>query len=101
MVAAVEAAARQAPRVSLGKPAPHLLEIAARSVGADLATAVMIGDALTDVAAGHAVNARTVLMLTGVTTREMADALPAADRPTRVCADAAELAEVLAGLAQA
>ena len=37
----------------------------------------MIGDALTDVPAGKAVGARTVLMLTGVTTREaMADALP-------------------------
>ena len=36
----------------------------------------MIGDALSDVAAGRAFGARTVLMLTGVTTREMVDALP-------------------------
>ena len=43
----------------------------------------MIGDALTDVAAGRAVGARTVLMLTGVTTRETADALPPDERPTR------------------
>ena len=43
--------------------------------------------------------ARTVLMLTGVTTREMADALPEAERPTRIAADAAELGAILAELA--
>ena len=52
----------------------------------------MIGDALTDVQAGKAVGARTVLMLTGVTTREMAEALPAAERPTRIAADGDALA---------
>ena len=51
----------------------------------------MIGDALTDVAAGRAVGARTVLMLTGVTTRETADALPPDERPTRIAADGEEL----------
>jgi glycerol 3-phosphatase-2 len=99
VVAAIETAARQAPRVSMGKPDPYLLEVAAHSVGADLASAVMIGDALTDIAAGHAVGARTVLMLTGVSTREMSEALPEAARPTRVCADAAELVEALEALA--
>ncbi len=61
----------------------------------------MIGDALTDVAAGRAVGARTVLMLTGVTTREVADALPDAERPTRIAADAEELGAVLEELAAA
>ncbi len=100
VVAAIEAAARQAPLVSLGKPAPYLLEVAARSVGGDLGSAVMIGDALTDIAAGHAVGARTILILTGVSTREMGEALPVGERPTVICEDAAELAaalEVLAG----
>jgi 4-nitrophenyl phosphatase len=100
VVAAIEAAARQAPVVSLGKPAPYLLEVAARSVGGDLGSAVMIGDALTDIAAGHAVGARTILILTGVSTRAMGEALPAGERPTVICEDAAELAaalEVLAG----
>jgi HAD superfamily hydrolase (TIGR01450 family) len=101
VVAAIEAAAREAPLVSLGKPAPYLLEIAARSVGGDLPTAVMIGDALTDVAAGRAVGARTILMLTGVSTREMGEALPASERPTRICADAGELAAALEELAKA
>jgi ribonucleotide monophosphatase NagD (HAD superfamily) len=59
----------------------------------------MIGDALTDVQAGKAVGARTVLMLTGVTTRAMADELPEAERPTRIADDGAALARVLAELA--
>ena len=53
------------PVATIGKPEPHLLLAAAAAVGADAAGAVMIGDALTDVAAGQAVGARTVLMLTG------------------------------------
>ena len=59
----------------------------------------MIGDSPSDVAAGRAVGARTILMLTGVTSREAADALPPDERPTRVAADAAELGLVLDELA--
>jgi ribonucleotide monophosphatase NagD (HAD superfamily) len=99
VVAAIETAARTTARVTIGKPEPYLLLAAAMSVGADVRQAVMIGDALTDIAAGRAVGARTVLMLTGVTTREMADALPEAERPTRIAADAAELSATLAELA--
>lgn len=101
VVAAVEVASRTTARVTIGKPEPYLLRAAAGSVAGDPATAVMIGDSLTDVAAGHAVGARTVLMLTGVSTREMAAGLPSDDRPTRIAADAGELASVLADLAQA
>ena len=99
VVAAVATASRTEPRFTIGKPGPYLLEVGARSVGADLHTAVMIGDALSDVAAGKAVGARTVLMLTGVTTRAMADALPADQRPTRVAQDAAGLEAALRELA--
>ncbi|HYO44095.1 MAG TPA: HAD-IIA family hydrolase [Candidatus Limnocylindrales bacterium] len=99
VVAAIETASRTSAAVTIGKPGPHLLEIAAESVGADVRTAVMIGDALTDVAAGKSVGARTILMLTGVTTRETADALPAEERPTRIVADAEELSVALAEMA--
>ena len=99
VVAAIETAARTTALVTMGKPGPYLLEIAAETVGADVRRAVMIGDALTDVAAGRAVGARTILMLTGVTSRAMADALPEAERPTRIAADAAELAAALVELA--
>ena len=61
--------------------------------------AIMIGDGIpTDLAAARAVGARCILMLTGVATRTEVDALPADQRPTAVAADAAELAEILAGL---
>ena len=60
----------------------------------------MIGDGLaTDIAAARAVGARSILMLTGVTTRAALDALPADQRPTHVAADAAELAAILDRLA--
>jgi ribonucleotide monophosphatase NagD (HAD superfamily) len=83
-----------------GKPAPEILEEAARLVGAQASDAVMIGDGLsTDIAAAHAVGARSVLMLTGVTSRAQLDGWPASQRPDEVAADAAELADALERLA--
>ncbi len=99
VVAAVEVASRTTARITIGKPEPYLLLAAARLVGGDVRRAVMIGDALTDIAAGRAVGARTVLMLTGVSTRAMAEALPPAERPTRIADDGEDLARVLAELA--
>ncbi len=99
VIAAIEVASGTAPIV-IGKPEPLLLEAAARAVGADPRNAVVIGDGLgTDIAAANAVGARSILMLTGVSTRAQADALPAAQRPTAIAADAAELATALAALA--
>lgn len=99
VVAAIETASRTSARVTIGKPEPYLLEAAAHLVGLDARGAVMIGDALTDVAAGKAVGARTILMLTGVTSRETAEQLPAGERPTAIAADAEALAAILAGFA--
>ncbi|MEO5919091.1 MAG: HAD-IIA family hydrolase [Candidatus Limnocylindrales bacterium] len=99
VIAAIEVASGTAPLV-IGKPEPLLLEAAARAVGADPRDAVVIGDGLgTDVAAAIAVGARSILMLTGVSTRAQAEALPAGQRPTAIAADAEELASVLATLA--
>jgi HAD superfamily hydrolase (TIGR01450 family) len=98
VVAAIEVASRTSPVATICKPGPYLLEAAARMVGADVGRAVMIGDSLSDVAAGRAVGARTILMLTGVTSRETAEALTAVERPTRIAADAGELAEILEDL---
>ena len=88
LVIALEAATGVVP-VSIGKPAPYLLEAAAHAVGREPAEAIMIGDGIpTDLAAAHAVGARCILMLTGVTTRAEVDALPAdraADRDRRRC----------------
>ena len=82
--------------ISIGKPEPYLLEEAARAVGRAAREAIMIGDSLvTDVAAAIAVGARSILMLTGVTTRAAVDAASPEARPTEVAADAGELAAIL------
>ena len=95
IVAAVEAATRVTP-ISIGKPAPAILEEAARLVGERAGDGIVIGDGLdTDVAAARAVGARSVLMLTGVTSRARLDTLPASERPDAVAADAADLAAAL------
>lgn len=101
IVAAIEVACSIAP-TTIGKPEPLLMEEAARAAGRDPREAIVIGDGLlTDIAAARAVGARSVLMLTGVTTGAALEALPSSDRPTKVAGDAAELARVLEDLASA
>ena len=98
IAAALEATTGITP-LSIGKPGPHLLELAAEAVGRSASEAIMIGDGIgTDLAAAKAVGARCILMLTGVTTSAHLDELPADERPTAVAADAAELAAALDGL---
>ena len=100
IVAAIEAATDVTP-ISIGKPAPLLLEEAAKAAGGQARDAVMIGDSLvTDVAAARAVGARSIFMLTGVASQDELAALAEGDRPTAVAADAAELAAGLDRLAQ-
>ena len=95
IVLLLEAATGVVP-VSIGKPAPFLLEAAAHAVGREAGEAVMIGDGIaTDLAAAQAVGARCVFMLTGVTTRAEVEALPADQQPDAIAADAAELAAAL------
>jgi 4-nitrophenyl phosphatase len=98
VVAAVEAASGVTP-LSIGKPAPLLLEEAARVAGADPRDAVMIGDGiLTDLRAARAVGARCVLMLTGVSTRAEVEALQGSAAPDAIAEDAAGLDRALAKL---
>ena len=99
VVAAIEAAAGRSPTV-IGKPEPLLMEEAAFVAGRPAREAVVIGDGIgTDLAAAHAVGARSVLMLTGVTSAAELEAIPADRRPSAVAADAVELAAALARLA--
>lgn len=96
VVAAIEVAAGQRPQVDIGKPGPLLLNEAATAVGRMASEAVMIGDALTDIAAANAVGARSILMLTGVTTRQGAIEAGIDGRgATAIADDAGELARVL------
>jgi phosphoglycolate/pyridoxal phosphate phosphatase family enzyme len=95
LVLAVEAASGVVP-ISIGKPAPYLLEAAAHAVGREPGEAIMIGDGIaTDLAAARAVGARCIFMLTGVTTRAQVEALAPEDQPTAIAADAPELAAAL------
>ena len=95
VVAAVEVATGRQPIV-IGKPEPGLFQAAARIAGVLPASAVVVGDGLgTDVAAARRIGARSVLMLTGVTTVGELEAATPARRPTEVAADAHGLAEVL------
>ncbi|HMJ80027.1 MAG TPA: HAD hydrolase-like protein, partial [Candidatus Dormibacteraeota bacterium] len=105
IVAAVAVAVGREPDLVVGKPEPGLFEQAARAARLPLRGAVVIGDGLlTDVLAARRVGARSVLMLTGVTTpRELAEATAAnaADGPTAVARDAGELALILKDLSAA
>ncbi|HEY2917328.1 MAG TPA: HAD-IIA family hydrolase [Candidatus Limnocylindrales bacterium] len=99
IVSAIEVASGVTP-VVIGKPQPLLMEEAAHAGGGEPKDAIVIGDGIpTDLAAARAVGARTILMLTGVATREAAEALPEGERPLALAADAAELDQVLARLA--
>ncbi len=99
VVAAVATASGMEP-VSIGKPGSLLLEIAAHRMARPLTEAVMIGDSLTaDIPAAIAVGARSILMLTGISTAAQVGSLAAADRPTEVAVNAEELAAVLERMA--
>jgi HAD superfamily hydrolase (TIGR01450 family) len=96
IVAALVVAAGREPDLVIGKPEPGLFREAAAVVGVPVEDAVVIGDGLgTDIAAAQRVGARSVLMLTGVSTRDQVEALPAALRPTALAADATELERIL------
>jgi HAD superfamily hydrolase (TIGR01450 family) len=98
VIAAIEVASGVAPIV-IGKPEPLLMEEAARAVGRDPKDAIVIGDGIvTDLAAARAVGARTILMLTGVTSSGAAAGLRDGERPEAVAADATELGQILEGL---
>jgi HAD superfamily hydrolase (TIGR01450 family) len=99
MVAAlVECSGRQ-PDLVIGKPEPGLLRQAAATTGVAVEDAVVIGDGLrTDILAARRVGARSILVLTGVSTAEMAASLPEVERPTFVAAGPPEVEAILASL---
>jgi glycerol 3-phosphatase-2 len=100
IVAAVAVAAGREPDIVVGKPEPGLFQAAAETAGVAVSEAVVIGDnLLSDIAGANRVEARSVLMLTGVTTQDMLDGAPADRRPTAVAADADELEKRLKELA--
>jgi len=80
LVAAVGHATGTQP-VAAGKPEPDLFELAARTLG--LRRPLVVGDRLdTDIRGGNAAGFDTVLVLTGVDSRESAASAPEAETPT-------------------
>ncbi len=70
LIAAISASTGVQP-VVIGKPEVHLLDAAATLMGVGHQQCVMVGDRLdTDIAAGHNSGMLTVMVLTGVSTRE-------------------------------
>lgn len=95
VVAAVEASTGISPYM-VGKPQPGIVQEAMRLIGARPEDTAMIGDGITlDIPAGHNAGAATILLLSGITSREqIADA---AIKPDAVYENlAALLAEVSA-----
>ena len=96
MVAAVSWSAGREPDLVVGKPEPTLFIEAAASADVPVQDAVVIGDSLvTDIRAANRVGARSVLMLTGVTTAAQASEAAPDARPTAVARDAASSSSAL------
>lgn len=72
------------------KPKPGMLLAAARDLGLDLGTSVLLGDRLSDIAAGASAGTRTVLLETGMHTQPLIvtdTPMDASIRPDHCCAD--------------
>jgi NagD protein len=79
----------------VGKPNPLMMRSALNAIDAHSETTAMIGDRMdTDVVSGLEAGLHTVLVLTGVTTPEMADRFPY--RASRILGSVADLADELA-----
>ncbi len=74
----------------IGKPNPLMLRTALRFLGEHSENTIMVGDRMdTDIRVGIESGMETVLVLTGVTTREMVEAFPY--RPSRIVQSVADL----------
>ncbi len=93
IAASITTATGRTPYV-IGKPQPYALQAILDAAGATASQAVMVGDRLdTDIAAGNNLGVPTVLVLTGVTTRAMAENAPPDWKPTRIIGKLCELLE--------
>ena len=74
----------------IGKPNPLMLRTALRRLGEHSENAVMVGDRMdTDILTGIESGLETILVLSGVTTREMVERYPY--RPSRIIDSVADL----------
>jgi 4-nitrophenyl phosphatase len=95
IVAALQAASGVEPSI-IGKPQPAMFEAILQASGIDAADALVIGDnADADVVAARRAGIPVCLMLTGVTSAEMAASLSGERRPDWIAPDPAAVAERL------
>jgi NagD protein len=91
-VAALITRATQRDPYYVGKPNPLMMRSALNAIDAHSETTAMIGDRMdTDVVSGLEAGLETLLVLTGVSTRESAELYPF--RPSRILESVAELTE--------
>jgi NagD protein len=82
----------------IGKPNPLMMRSALNALDAHSETTAMIGDRMdTDVVSGLEAGLETILVLTGVSTRESAERFPF--RPSRILDSVAELADEIEAIA--
>ena len=80
--------------IIIGKPGPIIFQEAVKRLGGDSSTVAMVGDRLsTDIQGAGAAGLRAILVLSGISTREEAEAGPV--RPDYIFADITELASFL------
>jgi NagD protein len=80
----------------VGKPNPLMMREALRAIDAHSEATAMIGDRMdTDVVAGMEAGLHTILVLTGISTRERAERFPY--RPSQIVESVADLVEGIAG----
>ncbi len=97
IVAAVATAAETEPMV-IGKPSPEAGRLICHQAGVQPQQALMIGDRLeTDIEMGRRAGLLTCLVLTGISTAEQAQALPAASRPHWIVDTMERLPDLLQG----
>jgi phosphoglycolate/pyridoxal phosphate phosphatase family enzyme len=97
IVAALTTATGVTPQV-IGKPAPAMFEAILESSGVRPAHAVVVGDnPAADVVGAHRAGCAAILVLTGVATLAVADALEGEARPDAVAADPAGVRVLLEG----
>jgi NagD protein len=78
----------------VGKPNPLMMREALRAIEAHSESTAMIGDRMdTDVVAGIEAGLQTILVLSGITTREMAERFPY--RPSQIVDSVADLIDVV------
>jgi NagD protein len=81
----------------IGKPNPLMMRSALNAIDAHSETTAMIGDRMdTDIVSGLEAGLETILVLTGVATRESAERFPF--RPSRTLDSIAELADEIASI---